>query len=111
MSDARVADDRGRVLAPLPAGRRDVLYAVRRRGEATAEQIAEQLGMTTSGARQHLTALVAADLAAAADAAADTPRRGRPTLVYSATAAADDYFPKAYGGLTNELLGYLGDTD
>ena len=36
-------------------GRRAVLYAVRRRGEATAEQVAEQLGMTVSGARQHLT--------------------------------------------------------
>ena len=38
-------------------------------------------------------------------------KRGRRTLAYSATAAADDYFPKAYGELTNELLGYVGDTD
>ena len=44
-------------LAPtptLPAGRRAVLYALRRRGEATAEQLAGQLEMTVSGARQHL---------------------------------------------------------
>jgi DeoR family transcriptional regulator, suf operon transcriptional repressor len=41
----------------LPAGRRAVLYAVRRRGEATAEQVAEQLDITVSGARQHLNAL------------------------------------------------------
>ena len=34
-----------------------MLYALRRRGEATAEQVADQLGMTVSGARQHLTAL------------------------------------------------------
>jgi DeoR family suf operon transcriptional repressor len=31
--------------------------------------------------------------------------------VYSATPAADAYFPKAYGELTNELLGYVADTD
>jgi len=44
-------------VARLPAGRRAVLYAVRRRGEATAEQVAEQLDITVSGARQPLTAL------------------------------------------------------
>src|SRR6476646_9962939 len=111
MSDARVADDRGRALAPLPAGRREVLYAVRRRGEATAEQVADQLGMTPSGARQHLTALVDAGLVETEELTAATPRRGRRTLAYSATPAAGGYFPNAYGELTNELLGYVGDTD
>ena len=50
--------DRATPLPPLPAGRREVLYAIRRRGEATAEQVAEQLAMTVSGARQHLSAAV-----------------------------------------------------
>ena len=45
------------VVTRLPAGRRAVLYAVRRRGEATSEQVAEQLDITVSGARQHLSAL------------------------------------------------------
>jgi DeoR family suf operon transcriptional repressor len=31
--------------------------------------------------------------------------------VYSVTPAADGLFPKAYGELTNELLGYVADTD
>jgi DeoR family suf operon transcriptional repressor len=31
--------------------------------------------------------------------------------VYSATSSADAYFPKAYGELTNELLGYVGESD
>lgn len=103
--------DRATTLPNLPAGRREVLYAVRRRGEATAEQVADQLGMTASGARQHLTALVDAGLVDATELTAPTPRRGRRTLAYSATPAADGYFPKAYGELTNELLGYLGETD
>jgi DeoR family suf operon transcriptional repressor len=95
----------------LPAGRRSVLYAVRRRGEATAEQIAEQLRMTVSGARQHLSALARDGLVDAHEQPAPEPRRGRRTLMYSVTAAADGLFPKAYGELTNELLGYVADAD
>jgi predicted ArsR family transcriptional regulator len=98
-------------VARLPAGRRAVLYAVRRRGEATAEQVAEQLDITVSGARQHLTALARDGLVESAELPSPTGRRGRRTLVYSATATADPYFPKAYGELTNELLGYVADTD
>jgi predicted ArsR family transcriptional regulator len=88
-----------------------VLYAVRRRGEATAEQVAEQLAMTVSGARQHLSALTAEGLVDATEGATTAPRRGRRALVYAATDAADAYFPKAYGELTNELLGYVAATD
>ncbi|HEY2330414.1 MAG TPA: helix-turn-helix domain-containing protein [Acidimicrobiales bacterium] len=88
-----------------------MLYAVRRRGEATAEQVAEQLGMTVSGARQHLSALVRDGLVTATEQDRTEVGRGRRTLVYAATAAADGLFPKAYGELTNELLGYLADRD
>ena len=95
----------------LPAGRRAVLYALRRRGEATADQLAEQLGMSVSGARQHLTALVERGLVETTELAPPTPTRGRRTLLYAVTPAADSLFPKAYGELTNELLGYVADTD
>ena len=47
-----------RVAPTLPEGRRAVLYALRRRGQATADDVARQLDMTVSGARQHLSALV-----------------------------------------------------
>jgi predicted ArsR family transcriptional regulator len=95
----------------LPAGRRAVLYALRRRGEATAEQLAEQLEMSVSGARQHLSALTRDGLVDASEQPAEGPRRGRRALVYSVTPAADTLFPKAYGELTNELLGYLVEHD
>lgn len=95
----------------LPAGRRAVLYAVRRRGEATAEQVAEQLGVTVSGARQHLSALAEAGLVDTNELTARTPKRGRRPLVYSVTRQADGLFPKAYGELTNELLSYVVDDD
>jgi DeoR family suf operon transcriptional repressor len=96
---------------PLPAGRRAVLYAVRRRGEATAEQVAEQLAMTASGARQHLSALARDGLVSAQEIEPVEAKRGRRTMSYSVTPAADGYFPKAYGELTNELLGYLAARD
>jgi predicted ArsR family transcriptional regulator len=98
-----------RVAPPLPEGRRNVLYAVRRRGEATAEQVAETLAMTVSGARQHLSALVEAGLAEATESTAATGKRGRRSLVYAVTPTGDALFPKAYGELTNELLGFLDD--
>jgi predicted ArsR family transcriptional regulator len=88
-----------------------VLYAVRRRGEATAEQVAEQLGITVSGARQHLSVLARDGLLETVELPPATTTRGRRALVYSCTAAADQHFPKAYGELTNELLGYVADTD
>jgi DeoR family suf operon transcriptional repressor len=95
----------------LPAGRRAVLYAVRRRGEATAEQVAEQLDMTVSGARQHLSALARDGYVEATELPTAEPKRGRRALVYTVTPAADAVFPKAYGELTNELLGYLSARD
>jgi DeoR family suf operon transcriptional repressor len=95
----------------LSAGRRAVLYAVRRRGEATAEQVAEQLGITVSGARQHLGALLDDGFVETAELTPETPRRGRRSLLYSVTPAADELFPKAYGELTNELLGYVDAID
>jgi predicted ArsR family transcriptional regulator len=90
---------------PLTEARRDVLYAVRRRGEATVEEIADALGMTVSGARQHVAALADAGLVTGRD----IPRqgRGRPRTVHRVTPLGDEVFPKAYGELTNELLGYL----
>jgi DeoR family transcriptional regulator, suf operon transcriptional repressor len=100
-----------RVAPTLPEGRRAVLYAVRRRGQATVEDVATQLDMTVSGARQHLAALVDDGLAEAVELPRPPGARGRPQLAYSVTEAADALFPKAYGELTNELLGYLSEAD
>ena len=98
-------------LLPLPEGRRAVLFALRRRGQATAADIARQLQMTPSGARQHLSALVDDGLAEATERPRPAGQRGRPQLEYTVTDKADGLFPKAYGELTNELLGYVADAD
>lgn len=93
----------------ITESRRRVLYALRRRGEATAEQLAEQLDVTLSGVRQLLTALQ--DDALVESVEATKTGRGRRPLVYSLTPRADTLFPKAYGELTNELLDYVADAD
>jgi DeoR family suf operon transcriptional repressor len=101
----------GRVAPALPEGRRAVLYALRRRGQATADDIARQLDMTVSGARQHLTALVEDGFAEATELPRPAGQRGRPQIAYMVTDRADALFPKAYGELTNELLGYASEAD
>ena len=99
------------VAPPVPVGRRVALYAVRRLGDATAEQVAEDLGISVSGARQHLSSLVEHGLIEAREDREEPPRRGRPRLTYHVTAMGDLLFPKAYGALTNELLGYVCESD
>ena len=99
------------VAPPLPAGRRVVLYGVRRLDDATVDEVAELLDMTVSGARQHLNALTEQGLVEATEQPRAAGERGRPRLTYRVTELADALFPKAYGALTNELLGYLDDED
>jgi DeoR family transcriptional regulator, suf operon transcriptional repressor len=99
------------VAPPLPAGRRVVLYGVRRLDDATVDEVAELLDMTVSGARQHLVALTEQGLVETTEAPRRPGERGRPRLTYRVTELGDALFPKAYGALTNELLGYLEDED
>ena len=112
MSRATGTTERGVAVAPpVPVGRRVALYAVRRLGDATAEQVAEDLDISVSGARQHLSSLVEHGLVEAHEDRGEPPRRGRPRLTYHVTEMGDLLFPKAYGALTNELLGYVCETD
>lgn len=95
-------------LASLPEGRRRILEHVKRRGEAEAEAIAADLGVTLSGARQHLTALERDGLLGHHSARGGP---GRPKHIFALTPAGDALFPRAYAELTNELLEYVGDED
>lgn len=91
-------------LSTLPSAWQAILRAIKKRGEARAEELAADLGITVSGVRQHLTAMARDGLVT------HTERRegpGRPKHYYGLTAFADTLFPRAYAELTNELLGYL----
>ena len=86
----------------------ELVTALKHAGEATADDLAAQLGVTVSAVRQQLDGLAADGLVAWRPLARG---RGRPTHVYRLTRAAEPLFPKAYGGLTTELLGYVADAD
>ena len=87
---------------------KELVLALKHAGEATAEELAARLGVTVSAVRQQLDGLAADGLVAWRP---QSRGRGRPTHVYRLTRAAEPLFPKAYGGLTNELLGYVAEAD
>jgi DeoR family suf operon transcriptional repressor len=57
-----------------------------------------------------LSALVDEGFAEARELPRPAGQRGRAQLAYTVTDKADGLFPKAYGELTNELLGYVADS-
>jgi len=95
-------------LSTLAPTRRQILEALKKRGELSADDLSAQLGLTTSGVRQHLVALTSDGLVAHSQVR-EGP--GRPRHCYHLTSAADALFPRAYSDLTNELLGYASDDD
>jgi DeoR family suf operon transcriptional repressor len=84
----------------------ELVTALKHAGEATAEDLAGELGVTVSAVRQQLDTLAADGLVSWRP---QSQGRGRPTHVYRLTRAAEPLFPKAYGGLTNELLSYVAE--
>lgn len=101
----------GRTEAPLAtmrSTRRTILMALKRRGDLRASDLAQELGITVAAVRQQLGRLEEDGLIAHRS---EADGRGRPTHFYALAPAADGLFPKRYGDLTTELLGYLGGPD
>ncbi len=95
-------------LRALPESRREMLSILKSEGAADADALAEQLEMTASGARQHLTALEQDGLIERVSVRSGP---GRPRHRYSLTAAGDALFPRHYGSLSTELLDYVAEDD
>src|SRR5207249_987400 len=81
-------------------GRRGILMALKKQGRMRAEDLAVQLGITTSAVRQHLTGLHSDGLVEFEEVRGGP---GRPKHLYRLTPAAEELFPKTYSDLTNEL--------
>jgi DeoR family suf operon transcriptional repressor len=92
-------------LAAMTTSRRAVLMALKREGAMRAHDLATELGITVPAVRQQLLRLASDGLVTHTR---DSERRGRPPHLYELTSAAEALFPKRYGDLTTELLGYLG---
>lgn len=95
-------------LVVLSPAQRQVVVALKRRGEASAEDLAEALGITPSGVRQHLAALRAAGVVASRQ---ERGRPGRPTDLYHSTDLAEAVLPKTSVDLSVELLGHIEEED
>src|ERR1700680_4205220 len=81
--------------------RMEVLELLRRKGQASAETISLDLGVTPNAIRQHLTNLERDGFVVS------SPERGlrvRPSLLFSLTERADSVFPKRYGQLATMVL-------
>jgi len=96
------------VPADLSSAQRHVLVALKKRGEASADELAEALGITPSGVRQHLAALRAAGLVAARQ---ERGRPGRPADLYHSTDLGETLFARPSGDLSVELLGHIEEED
>ena len=92
--------------APSPTQRR-VLEALKRHGEATADELATTLEVSPSAVRQHLAALRAAGLIESRQQRGHT---GRPAERYRATARTEPLFVTP-GDLSIELLELVDDED
>lgn len=85
----------------MQATRQDILDLLRRRSQATVREIGDELGLTATGIRQHLTVLERDGLVASREARGHV---GRPALVYRLTQQGDGLYPKKYDELANALI-------
>jgi DeoR family transcriptional regulator, suf operon transcriptional repressor len=98
-------------LDTLPTTRRAILNLIKRQGPLTAHTVARELVLTPAAIRLQLVRLEEDGLLVRHESGGDAARRGRPSHVYDLTSAAEALYPKRYGDLTTELLGYLGGPD
>lgn len=90
------------------ASQRRVLVALKRRGEATADELATDLEISSSAVRQQLNALRAAGLISARQ---DRGQPGRPADRYHATNLTEDLFVTSDSSLSIELLDHIAEED
>jgi DeoR family suf operon transcriptional repressor len=85
--------------------------ALKRRGEASVDDIAEAMAVTPSAARQHLAARRSAGLVATRQQRGRPGNPGRPADLYHSTHEGETLFAQAIGDLSVELLGFLEEED
>ncbi|ENM5826702.1 helix-turn-helix transcriptional regulator [Vibrio metoecus] len=78
-----------------------ILHTIKREGSVTAKQLAEDLGITTMGARQHLQSLEDDGVLSFYDVKVKV---GRPTRHWSLTAKGHNQFADRHGELTIQVI-------
>lgn len=88
-------------LDALPMTRRALLEALKRQGQARADDLADRLGITVSAVRQHLAALQADGLVVHTEVRVGP---GRPPHNYRLSERGDELFPRRYASIVTDLL-------
>jgi DeoR family suf operon transcriptional repressor len=83
--------------------RKDILDYLKEHGQATVDELAEFLGLTTVTVRHHLDILRSEELVAE-PIIRHRSSRGRPQYGYTLTDKASQYFPKNYDELASKIL-------
>ncbi len=96
------------VSVALSPTQRRVLSTLKRRGEATADELAAALEISSSAVRQHLSALRSAGYI---EARQERGQTGRPADRYHATELTESLFVTTDGDLSIELLGHMEEED
>jgi len=81
--------------------RQTILEILRRRKEATIDELTRLLGLAPATIRRHLDILMRDSLVSVGQVRRET---GRPHYVFSLTEVGEDLFPKNYIRLTNRLI-------
>ena len=92
----------------LSSSQRAVLVAVKRGGEATADELAADLGISASAVRHYLSGVRSAGLVAARQ---ERGQPGRPADRYHAAAQTEPLFVTSDSDLSIELLGHMAEED
>ncbi len=85
----------------MQASREQILSYLHQHGRGTVKEMAQLLGLTPTGVRQHLTVLERDGLIESHELRGHV---GRPAFVYSLTERGEAYFPANYAMLANLLL-------
>jgi predicted ArsR family transcriptional regulator len=86
--------------------RQEILDLLRRRGQMTAAELSESLGIGAVGVRQHIALLERDGLV---HTAAVRRGVGRPSHLYALTAAAEALFPRRYDRLLMDALEFIAE--
>ena len=95
-------------MADLSSAQWHVFVALKRRGEASADELAEALEITPNAVRQHLAVLKSAGVVTSRQ---ERGRPGRPADLYHSTDVGEALFARSSGDLSVELLGDIEDED
>lgn len=98
-------------LIDLSSAQRQTLVALKRRGEASVDALADALAITPSAVRQQLAVLRSAGLVATRQQRGRPGHPGRPADLYHSTHQGEAPFAQASGDLSVELFGYIEEED